>query len=78
MKNGGVQKGCNKFRQIFINFDVLATPFNFYLPDGNTQFRTTPGGIAFLVFSLLFGTYFFSSLLVFLAREEYNVHESSQ
>ena len=62
-KSEGARGGCIKFRQKIVNFDVLATPFNFYLPDGNTEYRTLTGGIAFIFSLALFGTYFFSSLI---------------
>ena len=64
------------FKRILLNFDVEAAPFNFYLPDGNTTFMTTTGGISFLIFATLFGTYIIAGLISFVDRTQYNVLES--
>ena len=69
------KRGCKKFRKIVSNFDVLAAPFNFYLPDGNSEYKTTTGGVAFILFSILFGTYIFAGLIKFLSRSNYNLLE---
>ena len=57
------------------NFDVLGAPFNFYLPDGNSEYKTTTGGVAFILFSILFGTYIFATLIKFISRSDYNLLE---
>ena len=58
------------------SFDQLAEPFNFILPDGNSDYKTTSGGVAFILFFTLFGTYFLAYLIEFLSRQEYNLIEA--
>ena len=45
---------CNKVKQALTRLDILSEPFNFYLPDGYSQYKTTTGGVTLLIFSTLF------------------------
>ena len=56
-----------------MNFDVLASPFNFYLPDGNSEFKTFTGGCAFLLFLILFSVYFLTTMVAFFSRTRFSI-----
>ena len=70
--------GCIRFKESLLKFDILAQPFNFYLPDGTTQFKTTFGGCIFIIFFSIFLMYFCTVFISFFDRtKNYSLLESS-
>ena len=64
---------CKKFKQTLTSLDFEATSFSFYLPDGDTQFKTSAGGVAFILLVVVFTTYFLASLINLVSRQDYTV-----
>ena len=70
-------KKCNRFKHTLTKFDIMAEPFDFYLPDGNTQFKTVCGGVTFICFAILFLTFFITKMANFVLRSQYTILETT-
>ena len=75
--NSEVKKKCNRFKHTLTKFDIMAEPFDFYLPDGNTQFKTVCGGVTFICFAILFLTFFITKMANFVLRSQYTILETT-
>ena len=67
----------NKFRHFLSKFDIMASPFDFYLPDNSTAYQTTMGGIATIIFAITFAAFLCAKLAEFSVRDNYTMNETT-
>ena len=68
-----MRKSRRSCTQRLVVFDLSKNFFQFYLPDGRTQFKTCAGGVFGIILGLLLLTYASSQFEVFWNRESYSI-----
>ena len=68
-------KGLRRFSNCISKLDLNSQQFGFYLPDGQTEYRTLTGGIASIILLCLAMGYGVSIVITFFARTDYSILE---